>query len=62
MKTYNVYLADDIARNMTSNMTEIKPHGWFMARPMRYKSFINRLKMCWLVLTDQADLVRWFKQ
>ena len=60
MKTYNVYLADDLAK--WTNSVEIKPHGWFMARPMRYFSFINRLKMCWLVLTDKADLVRWFKQ
>jgi hypothetical protein len=59
MKTYNVYLADDLAKHQTQTCIEGQ---WWLARPIRYSSWLNRLKMCWLVLTDQADLVRWFKQ
>lgn len=41
------------------NLMEIKGYGWFPARPLEYKTFIQRFKEAWLVFTGKADPFIW---
>ena len=62
MKIYNKFNVEELVYPTNGQTTTQIDGKWVQARPMRYSSILNRLKMCWLVLTDKCDLLEWYKQ
>ena len=60
MNAYDIYNADDF-KDTEGVSTQIDGK-WVRCRPERYHSLVNKLKLCWLILTDKIDGLRWYKQ
>jgi len=54
---YNLYQLKDLQD--TSVMTELENGSWVPARPLRYYSILNDLKLAWLVFRRKADAFTW---
>jgi len=60
MKTYDIYNADTL-RNWGWDK-QIHEGSYAFARPARYPSIWNRLKLAWLILRGKIDGLEWTNQ
>lgn len=55
---YNAYTLKQLQDNADS-LQQIGTDNWVQGRPVRYPGVWNDIKLAWLVLTRQADVVVW---
>jgi len=54
---YNLYTLESLQKH--DNLTECEDGTWVPARPLRFYSVINDLKLAWLVFRRKADALVW---
>ena len=60
MTEFDVYTPEELKKWDTITFT--KTHGYCLARPVKYKSLINRIKISWKVFTGEYDAIKWIGQ